>query len=63
MGLIERRIGLLSAIFLLFFVLALGRAAKLMVVDHVSLKDRAAGQQVGDVKVPAPRGAIVRYDR
>lgn len=59
MGLIERRIGLLSAIFLLFFVLALGRAAKLMVVDHVSLKDRAAGQQVGDVTVPAPRGAIL----
>ena len=59
MGLIERRIGLLSAIFLLFFVLALGRAAKLMVVDHASLKSRAAGQQVGDVTVPAPRGAIL----
>lgn len=59
MGLIERRIGLLSAIFLLFFVLALGRAAKLMVIDHASLKGRAAGQQVGDVTVPAPRGAIL----
>lgn len=59
MQLIERRIGLLSAIFLLFFVLALGRASKLMVVDHASLKAQANGQQVGDITVPAPRGAIL----
>lgn len=59
MGLIERRIGLLSALILLAFVLALGRASKLMVMDHVSLKDKAAGQQVGDQIVPAPRGAIL----
>lgn len=59
MQLIERRIGLLSAIFLLFFVLALGRATKLMVVDHASLKAQANGQQVGDITVPAPRGAIL----
>lgn len=59
MQLIERRIGLLSAIFLFFFVLALLRASKLMVVDHASLQARATGQQVGDIKVPAPRGAIL----
>lgn len=59
MALIERRIGLLSAIFLLAFVLAIGRAGKLMVVDHTSLKEKAAGQQVGDLTVPAPRGAIL----
>jgi cell division protein FtsI/penicillin-binding protein 2 len=59
MQLIERRIGLLSAIFLLFFVLALLRASKLMVLDHASFKAQATGQQVGDIKVPAPRGAIL----
>src|SRR6476659_603239 len=59
MQLIERRIGLLSAIFLLFFVLALGRASKLMVIDHASFKAQANGQQVGDITVPAPRGAIL----
>jgi cell division protein FtsI/penicillin-binding protein 2 len=59
MQLIERRIGLLSAIFLLFFVLALLRASKLMVVDHASFQAQATGQQVGDIKVPAPRGAIL----
>ncbi|MBJ7459335.1 MAG: penicillin-binding protein 2 [Thermoleophilaceae bacterium] len=59
MQLIERRIGLLSAIFLLFFVLALVRASKLMVVDHASFKAQATGQQVGDIRVPAPRGAIL----
>lgn len=59
MQLIERRIGLLSAIFLLFFVLALGRASKLMVVDHASFKAQATGQQTGDITVPAPRGAIL----
>lgn len=59
MQLIERRIGLLSAIFLLFFVLAIGRASKLMVLDHASFKAQATGQQVGDIMVPAPRGAIL----
>ncbi|MBI5310538.1 MAG: penicillin-binding protein 2 [Actinobacteria bacterium] len=59
MGLIERRIGLLSAIFLCLFVLAIGRAGKLMVLDHASLKERATGQQVGDQVVAAPRGAIL----
>lgn len=59
MQLIERRIGLLSAIFLLFFALALLRASKLMVVDHASFRAQANGQQVGDITVPAPRGAIL----
>jgi cell division protein FtsI/penicillin-binding protein 2 len=57
--LIERRIGLLSAIFLALFVLALLRASKLMVVDHASFAAQADGQQVGDIRVPAPRGAIL----
>ncbi len=59
MGLIDRRIGLLSAIFLLAFGLAVARAGQLTVIDHASLKQRATGQQVGDQKVVAPRGAIL----
>ena len=30
-----------------------------MVVDHASFKAQATGQQVGDITVPAPRGAIL----
>lgn len=59
MQLIERRIGLLSAIFLCMFVLALLRASQMMVFDHSSYRAQAQGQQVGDIKVPAPRGAIL----
>ncbi len=59
MQLIERRIGLLSAIFLAFFVVALLRASQMMVVDHASFRAQAQGQQVGDIVVPAPRGAIL----
>lgn len=59
MQLIERRIGLLSAIFLVLFVLALLRASQMMVVDHSSYRAQATGQQVGDIRVPAPRGSIL----
>ncbi|MFT4048658.1 MAG: penicillin-binding protein 2 [Solirubrobacterales bacterium] len=59
MQLIERRIGLLSAIFLALFVLAILRASQLMVVNHASYQAQATGQQVGDITVPAPRGAIL----
>lgn len=59
MGLIERRIGLLSAIFLGCFVLAILRAGQLTVVNHAELQAKATGQQVGEQVVPAPRGAIL----
>lgn len=59
MGLIERRIGLLSAIFLGCFVLAILRAGQLTVVNHSELQSKATGQQVGEQVVPAPRGAIL----
>lgn len=59
MGLIDRRIGLVSAIVLFGFALVLARAGKLMVIDHASLKQQATGQQTGDMTVAAPRGAIL----
>lgn len=59
MGLIDRRIGLVSAIVLLAFTAALLRAGQLTVVSHAGLKERATGQQVGDQIVVAPRGAIL----
>jgi cell division protein FtsI/penicillin-binding protein 2 len=59
MQLIERRIGLLAAVFLAFFVVALLRASQMMVVNHASYSAQAKGQQVDNVKVPAPRGAIL----
>lgn len=59
MGLIERRIGLLFAAFVLLFGIAILRAGQLTVVQGASLKDRALGQQMGTQQVPAPRGAIL----
>ncbi|MFY9264280.1 MAG: penicillin-binding protein 2 [Solirubrobacterales bacterium] len=47
------------AIVLIGFALAVGRAGQLMVIDHASLKRQAAGQQTGDLVIPAPRGAIL----
>ncbi len=58
MGLIERRIGLLFAVFLAMLVLAAGRASWLGVVRGDSLKAAAATQQKADIVVPARRGAI-----
>jgi cell division protein FtsI/penicillin-binding protein 2 len=59
MQLIERRIGLLALLFLVAFAVAVGRASQMTVLDHSSFRAKAQGQQVGDIVVPAPRGAIV----
>jgi cell division protein FtsI (penicillin-binding protein 3) len=56
--LIERRIGLLFAVFLALLVLGAGRAAWLGVVKHGSLKRAAATQQEADIIVPARRGTV-----
>src|SRR5919202_4979276 len=58
MRLIERRIGLLFAVFLGLLVLGAGKAAWLGVVKAGTLKHAAATQQESDVTVPARRGAI-----
>src|ERR687886_1753615 len=58
MRLIERRIGLLFAVFLSLLVLGAGKAAWLGVVKAGTLKHAAATQQESDVTVPARRGAI-----
>jgi len=57
-GLIERRIGLLFAVFLGMLLLAGARAGWLGVVRADSLKDAAATQQKADIIVPARRGTI-----
>src|SRR3954451_575382 len=58
MRLIERRIGLLFAVFLAALLLGAGKAAWLGVVKAGSLKRAAATQQESDLTVPARRGAI-----
>ena len=58
MGLINRRIGLLFALFLVLLGLASFRAAWLGTVRADSLKERAVTQQVEDLDVPARRGTI-----
>ena len=58
MGLVNRRIGLLFALFLLLLGLASMRAAWLGTVRADSLKERAVTQQVEDLDVPARRGTI-----
>ena len=58
MGLVERRIGLLFAVFLGMILLAGARAGWLGVVKADSLKSAAATQQKSDIVVPAPRGTI-----
>jgi cell division protein FtsI (penicillin-binding protein 3) len=59
MRLVERRIGLLFAIFLLLLGAATARAAWLGTVKSGSLGDRAVQQQIEDLDVPARRGTIV----
>ncbi|MBD0280630.1 MAG: penicillin-binding protein 2 [Thermoleophilaceae bacterium] len=59
--LIQRRIGLLFALFLALLALAAVRAAWLGTVKSGSLGERAASQQIEDLTVPARRGTI--YDR
>jgi len=58
MKLIERRIGLLFAVFLGLLVVGAGKAAWLGVVKAGTLKRAAATQQEADLIVPARRGAI-----
>ena len=58
MKLIERRIGLLFAVFLSLLVVGAGKAAWLGVVKAGTLKRAAATQQESDILVPARRGAI-----
>jgi cell division protein FtsI/penicillin-binding protein 2 len=57
--LIERRIGLLFAVFLTLLLLGGGRAAWLGVVKAGTLKQAAVTQQEADITVPARRGTIV----
>jgi cell division protein FtsI/penicillin-binding protein 2 len=59
MKLIERRIGLLFAVFLTLLLLGAGKAAWLGVVKAGTLKHAAATQQTADIVVPARRGAIM----
>jgi cell division protein FtsI/penicillin-binding protein 2 len=57
-GLIERRIGLLFAVFLGMLVLAGARAGWLGIVRANTLRSAAATQQKADIAVPARRGTI-----
>jgi cell division protein FtsI (penicillin-binding protein 3) len=59
--LVERRIGLLFALFLLLLALAALRATWLGTVKAGSLSERAVSQQIEDLTVPARRGTI--FDR
>jgi cell division protein FtsI/penicillin-binding protein 2 len=56
---IERRIGLLFAVFLTLLLLGAGKAAWLGVVKAGTLKHAAATQQEADLIVPARRGSII----
>jgi cell division protein FtsI/penicillin-binding protein 2 len=57
-GLIERRIGLLFAVFLCMLLLAGARAGWLGIVRANTLQSAAATQQTADIAVPARRGTI-----
>jgi cell division protein FtsI/penicillin-binding protein 2 len=57
-GLIERRLGLLFAVFAALLVLGAGKAAWLGVVKAGTLKRAATVQQTADIAVPAQRGSI-----
>ncbi|HEX7298163.1 MAG TPA: penicillin-binding protein 2 [Solirubrobacteraceae bacterium] len=59
MALLERRIGLLFAVFLAFLLLAGGRAVFLGAIKGSSLASAAASQQVSSLELPARRGTIV----
>lgn len=58
MRLIERRIGLLFAVFLAMLLLAVLRAGWLGVVRASSLQEAAVTQQQAEITVPARRGTI-----
>ncbi|MBK5221123.1 MAG: penicillin-binding protein 2 [Thermoleophilia bacterium] len=59
MRLIERRIGLLFAAFLLCFLLVVGRAFWLQGVQGSSLASQAASQQTETITVPGLRGSLL----
>jgi cell division protein FtsI (penicillin-binding protein 3) len=59
MGLIERRIGLLFAVFVLALVAAFGRAAWIQAVEGGRLSADARSQQTDPVAIPAERGTIL----
>jgi len=59
---IDRRIGILFIVFVAFLGIALARATYLGSVRAGSLERAAATQQVSNVVVPAPRGAITDRD-
>jgi cell division protein FtsI (penicillin-binding protein 3) len=59
MKLVERRIGLLFALFLLLLGAATARAAWLGTVKSDALGDRAVQQQTQELEVHAPRGTIM----
>ena len=59
MALLERRIGLLFAVFLGLLVLAGGRALFLGAIKGSSLASAATNQQVSSLELPARRGTIV----
>lgn len=58
MRLIDRRIGLLFAVFFVLLLAASGRAVWLGGVQAGELGERAVAQQVHDLEVPARRGTI-----
>ena len=62
MAVIDRRIGILFIVFVALLGLALARATYLGSVRAGSLERAAATQQVSNVVVPAPRGAITDRD-
>jgi len=57
-GLTQRRIGLLFAVFLVLLGIAVLRAGWVGLVNASTLKNAAATQQVVDVALPAQRGSI-----
>jgi cell division protein FtsI/penicillin-binding protein 2 len=62
LALVDRRIGILFIAFVALLGIALARAVYLGSVQAGSLERAAATQQVSNVIVPAPRGAIVDRD-
>ncbi len=60
---IERRIGLLFACFLLLLVVAIGRAAWVQGVQGGTLSDDAQSQQTQTVTIPGQRGRILDRNR
>jgi cell division protein FtsI (penicillin-binding protein 3) len=60
--LVDRRIGLLFAGFLVLLALAAGQALRLAIVNGSKLSSDAAAQQVAVATIPAQRGTIITRD-